>query len=101
MMPPMPWWKSQAKKLLKEEIMSKVVTADSDPKIVHESQPLYKKYPFTNFKSNLKNLIKACENPKQPPPPKWKKRPAKKLLFEDIFAGRVTDEMDPKTVFKS
>jgi hypothetical protein len=58
--------KSQAKKLLREEIMAKVVTADSDPKVVHESQPLYNKYPLTNFKTNLKNLIKACENPKQP-----------------------------------
>jgi hypothetical protein len=65
MTPPTPWRKSHAKKLLREEIMAKIVTADSNPKIVHESQQLYKKYPFRNFKTNIKNFIVACNNPKK------------------------------------
>jgi hypothetical protein len=74
--------------------MAKVVTADSEAKAMHESQPLYKRYPFENFKSNLKNLIKACENLKPPPPlPKWKKSPARKLLQTTGLVNTPTNNM--------
>jgi protoporphyrinogen oxidase len=87
MAPLKPWIKSKAKALLKEEIITKTVTADSHPKGVHESHPQYKKYPFRNFKSNMKNLIKACQNPKKKTPTKWKYNEAKKLLIKDIMEG--------------
>lgn len=52
-----PKWKtSAAKKILKDDIISGNVTDDMNPKDVWESNDEYKKYEFSNFKSNLENL---------------------------------------------
>lgn len=107
------WAKSRGKLLLRDKIIAGEVTSKSDPKVVHPSHPEWKKWPFDNFKTNLKNLIEAValdykrlaedceafghdmallkevrEKDPNPPPTPWHMSAAKPLLLQDIDAGK-------------
>ena len=59
--PDIPWKESEAKKQLVDAILCGDVTTDSIWTEVYDSNPLYQEYPRKNFRTNLKNLIKALE----------------------------------------
>ena len=94
------WRTSLAKALLRAEIEAGTVDENSDPKLVHESNPEYEKWEFKRFKPNLKNLIKAVRSGRAKPE-KWAKSKAKQLLRQDIIDGKVTDDMNPEDVYNS
>lgn len=50
------WAKSEAKRVLKEDILEGRVTNGMEAKAVHESRPLFMMWGFTRFSANLKNL---------------------------------------------
>jgi hypothetical protein len=106
------WKDSEAKRLLREDIIAGVIQASMAAKDVYDMRPEYKKWAFKNFQTNLKNLRKAiadsyarmladCEayghdrallmtlgagtNPQDVP---WHKSEAKKLLKKDIDNGK-------------
>ena len=70
-----------------------------DTKSVSDMHPEYKQYKFNNFKTNLKNLLDACKNPKKATL-KWATSVARHLLKEDIIDGRIKDGMDPTEVYQ-
>ena len=53
------WINSKAKELLRNDIISGKVTNKCNPETVHKSNEEYTKWPFPNFKTNLKNLLEA------------------------------------------
>lgn len=53
---PPPWKASQAKSLLRGDILSGVVLSDMAAKDVFNSRPEYQAYAYRNFATNLKNL---------------------------------------------
>jgi len=59
----------------------------------------YKLYNFNNFKTNLKNLLEACKNPKKAKL-KWVTSLARHLLKEEIIDGGIKDGMDPMEVYQ-
>ena len=91
-----PWRKSQAKKLLSQDIIDGIVTPAMDAATVYKMRPEYNDYPFKNFKPNLKSLRLAIA--KGPKPPKWRKSAAKELLRDEILSGAITPTMDPEAV---
>ncbi|CAB9525586.1 hypothetical protein SEMRO_1697_G291880.1 [Seminavis robusta] len=123
------WGKSEAKALLKNDILDGTVTQESDAREVHNSRIEYKQYPFDNFKTNMGNLIELvhkeydrmrtdCEayghdmaivadlhsnNPPIPTP--WHKSAAKKLLEKDIEEDKHLlpngDKLMPIVLYKS
>ena len=108
---PEQWKTSEAKALLREDIISKRVPASMGAKEVYAMRAEYKEFPIKNFPTNLKNLRKAiadnfarmqvdCEayghdrailktlataDPTNHP---WHKSEAKKLLKQDIDEGK-------------
>ena len=94
---PPPWRSSKAKELLREDILAKLVTEDMEAQSVFDMRPEYRLYKFNNFKTNLKNLLEACKNPKKR---KWATSVARHLLKEDIINGRIKDGMDPTEVYQ-
>jgi hypothetical protein len=56
------WKESEAKRLLREDIISGAVNASMAAKDVYEMRPEYKKWPYNNFQTNLRNLRKAIVN---------------------------------------
>jgi len=52
-------------KVLRDDILAKLVTEDMEAQSVFDMRPEYKLYKFNNFKTNLKNLLEACKNPKK------------------------------------
>jgi hypothetical protein len=107
------WKDSEAKQLLREDIISGVVPASMAAKDVYDMRPEYKKWSYQNFPTNLRHLRKAigdsyermladCEayghdrallvklragkNPRGDIP--WHKSEAKKLLKQDIDDGK-------------
>jgi hypothetical protein len=107
------WKDSEAKRLLREDIISGVVQASMAAKDVYDMWPEYKKWAFKNFQTNLKNLCKAIANSYTPmladckayghdqtllmtlradentqDIPWHKKSEAKKLLKQDIDDGK-------------
>jgi hypothetical protein len=94
------WRNSLAKALLREEIIAGTVTQASDPKAVHDSNPEYKKWSYSRFKPNLKNLIESVRNGNVSKE-KWSKSQAKLMLREDIISGNVTDDMEAEDVYQS
>jgi hypothetical protein len=115
------WKDSEAKRLLREDIISGVVLASMAANEVYDMRPEYKKWPYKNFQTNLRNLRKAiahsyermladCEayghdqallmtlradnNPQDVP---WHKSEAKTLLKQDIDDGR-HKQMKPEAV---
>ncbi len=95
---PPPWRSSKAKQLLREDILAKAVTEDMDAQSVFDMRPEYKLYKFNNFKTNLKNLLENCKNPKKAKL-KWSTSVARHLLKEDIINGRIKDGMDATEVY--
>ena len=53
------WQSSKGKLLLRDSIIDGTVTRKLDPEEVHKSNPEWAKWPFNNFKTNLKNLFQA------------------------------------------
>lgn len=106
------WGRSEAKKLLKQDIIDGTVKDEHDPSDVYRSRPEFQQYDFDNFKTNLKNLkaliydsiermARDCEyyghdiarlhdiraeNPPQQTP--WHRSEAKALLEKDIDDGK-------------
>jgi hypothetical protein len=54
-----PWAESRAKEILTSEILEGNITDDSDWQDVYYSFAEYQKYEKQNFRSNMKNLLKA------------------------------------------
>lgn len=50
------WRKSDAKRLLRDDIISGAVPSGMKPKDVYEMRPEYKEWPYKNFPTNLSNL---------------------------------------------
>lgn len=55
------WRSSQAKQVLKKMIEEGRVTENSDAEVVYNSLRIFQNYKLTNFKTNLKNLIKSVK----------------------------------------
>jgi hypothetical protein len=53
------WAKSVAKRLLRDAIIAGTVKRGDDAEQVHKSNSEYAKWPITNFKTNMNNLIDA------------------------------------------
>ena len=104
-MPPAPtvptesWKKSRCKAMLRQGIMNKTITKDTNKDALHASDPEYTKWNKTQFKRNLKALIKACNNPGRRKV-KWFKSTAKELLRADIIDKKVTSLSDPAEVYQ-
>ena len=116
---PEKWKNSEAKRLLRDDIVSGVVPPAMKAKAVYETRPEYKKWAYKNFPKNLKSLREViatsyarmqtdCEAyghdrgilktlpgavSNQPNIP-WHQSPAKLLLKEDVDKGKHI-EMDP------
>jgi hypothetical protein len=108
------WIHSAAKKALRTDIILGKVTGDDLPKDVYDMRQSYKAFPFKNFKTNLQSLLEAvakdiarmqhdCEayghdlsvvkslrsNEEEGSRPlSWHLSDARKLLKEDMAAGR-------------
>lgn len=54
---PVPWKFSQAKEIIKDEILVGNVTLETGWLAVYNRNPLYQQYETKNFRVNLKNLI--------------------------------------------
>ena len=113
---PPSWGPSQAKKLLREDIINEVVTSEMDPAFVFAMRPEYQDYKFANFTTNLKNLTEViakhhqrmkddCKyyiedrkllkqfrmmNPRVQKYPNWHQSEAQRLLKVDVDHGRHT-----------
>lgn len=118
-----PWINSEAKHILREMIVAGTVNKTSNPHDVFKLNELFALYDFSNFKTNLSNLIEAvakdytrlqldmeafghdvalkdilrAENP--PPKPKypsWHEHEARHLLRDDIAKGlhKIHDPID-------
>lgn len=112
---PIKWSKSEAKLLLRDDIIVGAVTDDMDANIVYKMHEEYSPYKFANFKTNLANLresinrnkermkidcmaygqdrelllqLRSANPPDLPPYPLWHKHPSKKLLKKDITDGK-------------
>lgn len=117
------WARSKGKLLLRNSIIDGSVTSKSDPKVIHKSNPEWEKWPFENFRTNLKNLIEAvaldykrlaedCDafghdvallkelraNDPCPPPTPFHESKAKPLLSKDIDAKR-HEKMSPMALW--
>lgn len=105
-----PWAQSNAKTLLKTEILIGDVTEDSNYLEVYYSNPEYQKYKKENFPTNLKNLLASIRksearavfdanaviqyqtmHPRQPLTnrgyPHWDTSEASRNLIQDIDSG--------------
>ena len=88
--------------MLREGILAGEIDATTDPKKLFESNPeFHKKWKISNFKTNLKNLIKAIANGNgKVKVESWRKSKAKELLCSSIVAGKVTKKMKAADVYK-
>jgi hypothetical protein len=116
--PPSPWRKSRAKDRLRELLTDEsswIHALSADAEQIHQSDPLFKRYPLKNFKTNFKNMKeaikveksaiafdqRALEQEKQafarnPITERgyyfWDRHPAQQLMAEDVKAGRTFDK---------
>lgn len=95
------WRTCRGKALLRSEIEAGTVDERSDPRVVHESNPWYKKWPFNRFSPNMKNLIKSVRKGGNAKPVKWAKSSAKLILKQAIIDGEVTEDVNPEELFNS
>lgn len=121
--PNIKWGKSEAKQMLKEDIIMGFVRESSDPEEVYKMHEAYKQHKYKNFKTNLKNLLtntrenyermaddcdcyghdiallaqlRANEPPRPVP---WHLSAAKNLLCADIGIGKHLT-MKPKELYQ-
>lgn len=118
------WAESEAKKILKQDIITLEVTDQSDPAEVYKMHPEYSEFEYQNFRTNMSNLIEKilsefermrtdCEyfghdlallavyredNPLPRTP--WHKSEAKPLLDKDMEEGKHLT-MKPKELFQT
>ena len=124
---PPKWSKSEAKKLLRDDIVVGVVTDDMQASDVYKMRDEFQLYKFDNFKTNLGNLrvsikkniermqfdcicygkdrallieLRKDNPPNLPPYPIWHKHEAKKLLKQDISDGKHID-IKPQELWES
>ena len=109
---PKKWVSSKEKKQLRDDIDNGVVDATTDVRTVYNMHNgAYHAYPFNNFQTNLKNLIKAITKSKEeahrdlfvlastleensrsvasraPLYPSWQSSEARMLLLQDLASG--------------
>ena len=107
------WLNSKAKKLLKADIISGMILATTGPKAVYAMRAEYNKWPYDNFRSNLRSLrlviishkkrmqddcafyghdcaLHERRHPCQDRAVPWHKSQAKIFLLEDIASGKHT-----------
>ena len=105
------WRHSEAKKLLKKNIINKKIPPTMKAREVYEMEEEYKKWPYKNFPTNLKNLRAAIKKDydrakedleaykkdretlkklraNDPPQLLWHKSEACGLLKQDIYDGK-------------
>jgi len=112
---PDPWLNSKAKQLLRDDIVTGVVSSKMEPKAVFTMRAEYQQYDYNNFVTNLRNLREAivkdhkrmqkdCEyyghdrsilpdlwkdrEGADDPSQSWHKSEVRKLLKADIDAGK-------------
>jgi hypothetical protein len=56
-----PWKESEAKALLKRDILNGKITQSTNLDKLWQSSVLYKRFPLQNFKTNVKSLLKSVE----------------------------------------
>ena len=112
------WAQSQAKHLLRNDIIAGIVTKEMSPKSVYTMRPCYSKYKYTNFRNNLLSLRKAVERDLgraevdeqaylhdkalfgMTADGSWNRSEAYKLLKDDIQKGKLEGKL-PKQVYNS
>lgn len=106
------WRYSEAKRLLRDGIISGEITADMDAKDVYEMNDEYKKWPYKNFPANLSSLrttvtclyermqsdclayghdlalLKKLRANDPPPATPWHRSEAKYVLTQDVNHGK-------------
>jgi len=118
---PTKWAKSEAKKILKKDILEGIVPEEMGAKEVYVMHPEYVEYALKNFTTNLRNLRKSIKKLQtraesdhlallhdlQVCPvdtvtemghPIWNRNPAQNLLKEDVSSG-VHNYMSPKELW--
>lgn len=95
------WRQSKAKQQLKMGILVGRITNDTDLRELHQSDDEYKQWPWTQFRTNTKSLIKSCNDPTKGNKVKWAGSVGRELLKQDIIAGTVHDLSDPEVVHSS
>ena len=83
------WRNSRAKAMLRKAIEDGNIDQNTDKDMLHGSHPEYKKWDKSQFKRNLKALIKSVLDPNKKKV-KWYKSEAKKLLRKDIMENTVS-----------
>ena len=120
---PTPWGKSEAKQLLRDDIIRGIVKLEMDGDAVFQMRPEYQLYKLVNFKTNLKNLREAIDKDykrmqkdyewykhdrvllkelrkNDPPQVHWRQSEARKLLKQDIDDG-LHKMMKPSKLWES
>jgi hypothetical protein len=96
---PPPWKDSEAKNLLRGDLLSGAIAGDMAPHDIYLSRPEYQLYMYRNFTTNLKNLRDAMAREPVGAPMKWKESNAKEVLRAEIISGLVTADMDAGQVY--
>ena len=115
---PVQWKESEAKFLLRDDIIGGIVTSDMTPKEVYKMRDCYSDYKYERFRSNLRSLRLAVKNGLERAEKdeeaflhdmnlfgkqaegKWHRSDAYKILKEDIKSGQLKDKK-PKEVYNS
>jgi hypothetical protein len=106
-MPPTPmplikWAKSDARKLLLDDLKSGRVPMDMKPAEVFMTRPEYAEYDsdYARFRGRLSSLKKQSLKPPQKPKRiSWAKSKARSLLWRDLRKGYTPMDMEPEQVF--
>jgi hypothetical protein len=98
---PPPWKDSQAKALLRADILCGLVPPDMQPTQVFHCRPEFQVYPYSNFANNLKRLRESLARNATTPagPTKWKNSNAKAVLRAEIISGLVGPGMQAREVY--
>ena len=112
------WAQSQAKYLLRNDIISGIVTKEMSAKSIYMMRPCYSKFKYKNFRTNLRSLRKLVERDfvraevdEQAylhdkalfgitADGAWHRSDACKLLKDDILKGKLEGKK-PKEVYES
>ena len=115
---PIKWAKSDAKFLLREDVIGGIVTAEMKPKEVYDMRDCYADYKYENFRANLRSLRLAVKEGLsraeadeeaylddkalygKTADGAWHRSVAYTLLKDDMRTGKV-DGKKPKEVYDS